>query len=57
MLLYNSMKNLYAVYEKVPAHQNEINGIILGPFKTEDAARLAAEKYGYNNDNYYIDLL
>jgi len=48
------MKEQYAVYEKVPAHGSEANGIILGPFKTQELARLSAE-YGYTSDNYYVD--
>jgi hypothetical protein len=49
------MKEQYVVYEKVPAHGSEVNGIILGPFKTQELARLSAEKYGYTSDNYYVD--
>jgi hypothetical protein len=48
-------KRYYAVYEKVPAHQNEENGVILCPFPTEEEARAAMIKYGYNTENYYID--
>jgi hypothetical protein len=35
------MKEQYVVYEKVPAHGSEVNGIILGPFKTQELARLS----------------
>ena len=48
-------KEQYAVYEKVPAHGKDVNGIILAPFNSEKEAQLAREKYGYNNDNYYVD--
>jgi hypothetical protein len=44
----------YAVYEKVPAHGSAINNVILAPYKSEQEAQEAREKYGYNNDNYYI---
>jgi hypothetical protein len=52
------MENLtinYAVYEKEPAHGSEVNGVILGPYKTKEEAEVSRVKYGYNNDNYYID--
>jgi hypothetical protein len=45
----------YAVYEKTPAHGSILNNVILGPFTSEEEAQNAREKYGYNNDNYYID--
>jgi hypothetical protein len=52
------MKEQYAVYEKVPAHGSEANGIILGPFDTKEEAETLGKKYGYlNGDNYYVDKL
>jgi hypothetical protein len=51
-------KEQYVVYEKVPAHGGEINGVILGgPFKTKEDAEQARQKYGYNSDNYYVGIL
>lgn len=47
----------YAVYEKVPAHGNQVNGVILGPYNTEKDAQVAREKYGYTTDNYFVDKL
>jgi hypothetical protein len=49
------MKEQYAVYEKVPAHQDEVNGIILGNYNTPEEAQEARGRYGYNTDNYYVD--
>jgi len=49
------MKEQYAVYEKEPAHQGDINGIILGNYNTEEEAQEARRKYGYTSDNYYVD--
>jgi L-fucose isomerase-like protein len=55
--LIKEMKEQYAVYEKVPAHGGEINGVILGPFKTKEEAEQVRQKYGYTSDNYYVDIL
>lgn len=49
------MNNQYAVYEKTPAHGSEVNGVILGPFKSEEEAEKAREKWGYTSENYYVD--
>jgi len=46
----------FAIYEKIPRHGREPNGLILGPFDTEDLAKEAGEKWGYSGDNYFIDL-
>ena len=46
----------FAIYEKIPRHGKEPNGLILGPFDTEDLAKEAGEKWGYSGDNYFIDL-
>ena len=54
--LIKEIKEQYAVYEKVPAHGGEINGAILGPFKTKEEAEQARQKYGYTSDNYDIDI-
>jgi hypothetical protein len=55
--MYKIKRVQYAVYEKVPAHGGQINGVILAPFNTEKEAQDAGEKYGYNTDNYYVDKL
>jgi hypothetical protein len=47
----------YAVYEKVPAHGGEVDGVILGNYRTKEEAQEDREKYGYNTDNYYIDVI
>jgi len=49
------LKEQYAVFEKVPAHGREVNGIILGPFNTKEEALEKGKKYGYYGDNYYVD--
>jgi hypothetical protein len=50
-------KEYYAVYEKEPRHQNEKNGVILAHYNTKEEAEKARVKYGYGNDNYYVDKL
>lgn len=50
-------REFYAVYEREPQHGSQKNGVILGPFKTKQAAEQARVKYGYGNDNYYVDIL
>ena len=47
----------YAVYEKVPAHGSEVGGIILAPFSSKEEAQQARENYGYNTNNYYVDII
>lgn len=46
----------YAVYEKNPEHTGSPNSIILSAYKTKEEAQSAREKYGYNTDNYYVDV-
>ena len=48
---------LYAVYEKSPAHGSKEHNIILAPYKTKEEAEQSRIKYGYNTDNYYVDIL
>jgi hypothetical protein len=48
-------KEQFAVFEKVPAHGSEVNGIILGPFNTKEEAIEKRIEYGYTSDNYYVD--
>ncbi len=48
--------NLYAVYEKSPAHGSKEHDVILAPFKTKEEAEQSRIKYGYNTDNYYVDI-
>jgi len=50
-----NLREQYAVYEKVPAHGSEENGIILGPFNSEEDAQQARKKYGYSSSNYFVD--
>jgi hypothetical protein len=50
-------KEQYAVYEKVPAHGSEVDGVILAPYKSKEEAEQARHKYGYSSDNYYIGIL
>lgn len=50
-----SKRKQFAVFEKTPAHGSEVNGIILGPFNTEEEAIEEGNKYGYSSDNYYVD--
>lgn len=45
----------YAVYEKEPRHGKDRNGVILAPFNTSKEAEEAKIKYGYGDDNYYVD--
>jgi hypothetical protein len=45
----------YAVYEKEPRRGKDRNGVILAPFNTIKEAEEAKIKYGYGDDNYYVD--
>lgn len=47
-------KKYFAVYEKVPSHGSTVNGIILGPYDTEEKAQESGKKYGYTGSNYYV---
>ena len=53
------MKNReqYAVYEKSPAHGSEEYDVILAPYNTPEEAQKARELYGYNTDDYYVDVI
>ena len=53
----NNLDKLYAVYEKSPAHGSKEYNVILSPFKTKEEAEQSRIKYGYNTDNYYVDIL
>jgi len=53
----NKQKTLYAVYEKTPAHGSKEHNVILSPFKTKEDAEQSRIKYGYNSNNYYVDIL
>jgi len=33
------------------------NGVILAPYNTKEEAEQARVKYGYGDDNYYVDKL
>ena len=57
MAMIDDINVKFAVYEIEPAHGNKINGVILGPFKTQEDAEQARQKYGYTSDNYYVDIL
>jgi len=48
-------KSEFAVYEKEPAHGKDEDGVILAPFNTKEEAEQAGIKYGYDDDNYYVD--
>ena len=50
-------KEQFAVYEKEPRHGKDKNSVILAPFDTREDAEIAAKKYGYYGDNYYVDKL
>ena len=45
----------FAVYEKEPRHGKDKDGVILEPFNTKEEAEQARIKYGYGDDNYYVD--
>ena len=47
----------YAVYEKEPRHGKDRNGVILAPFNTIKEAEESRIKYGYRDDNYYVDIV
>lgn len=53
----NKKKEQFAVYEKEPAHGKEKDGVILAPYNTKEEAEQARVKYGYGDDNYYVDKL
>lgn len=55
MSKYYFNREQYAVYEKKPAHGGKQNSIVLGPYNTKEEAEQAMERYGYNNENYYVD--
>jgi hypothetical protein len=46
----------YAVFEKIPAHTGKPDSVILAPYNTKEEAQNDREKYGYNTDNYYVDV-
>jgi hypothetical protein len=50
-------KEQFAVYEREPMHGKDKNGVILAPYNTKEEAETAKEKYGYDNNNYYVDVL
>jgi hypothetical protein len=47
----------YAVYEKEPRHGKDENGVILAPFNAIKEAEESRIKYGYRDDNYYVDIV
>jgi len=51
------VKIYYAVYEIEPQHGKNINEIILAPYETKEEAELARIKYGYCDNNYYVDIM
>lgn len=55
--LYSMKREQFAVYEKEPMHGKDKNGVILAPYNTKEEAEQARVKYGYDNDNYYVDKL
>ena len=50
-------KEQFAVFEREPAHGKDKDGVILAPYNTEEEAEQARVKYGYGDDNYYVDKL
>jgi hypothetical protein len=50
-------KEQFAVYEKEPEHGKDNDGVILAPYNTKEEAETAKKRYGYDNDNYYVDIL
>jgi len=48
-------RQFFAVYEREPAHGATPNGVILAPYNTKEEAEEARVRYGYNNENYYVD--
>ena len=50
-------KEKFAVYERSPRHGKDFNGVIMAPFDTKEKAEEARKSYGYDNDNYYVDIL
>lgn len=50
------IKTQYAVFEKVPAHTNKPDSVILAPYNTKEEAQFDRVKYGYDTDNYYVDV-
>lgn len=55
--IMDKKKERFAVYEKEPAHGKDKNGVILAPYNTKEEAETAKKRYGYDNDNYYVDVL
>ena len=50
-------KEQFAVYEREPSHGKDKDGVILAPYNTKEEAETAKKQYGYDNDNYYVDVL
>ena len=55
--IMNKKKEQFAVYEKEPAKGKDNNTVILAPYNTIKEAENAKKRYGYNNNNYYVDVL
>jgi hypothetical protein len=53
----NKQKEMWAIYEKEPAHGSQRDGIIMGPFNTKEESEEVGEKYGYHGENYYVDII
>lgn len=53
----NITREQFAIYEKTPSHGKDKDSVILGSFNTIEEVEQANVKYGYNNENYYIDKL
>lgn len=50
-------KEQFAVYEIEPTHGKTKHGVILAPYNTKEEAETARKLYGYDNDNYYVNIL
>jgi len=46
----------FAVFEKNPTHTGKSNSLILCCYNTKEEAQYDREKYGYNTENYYVDV-
>lgn len=49
------MRKYFAIFERIPAHGSEENGVIMGPYNTKEEAEAARVMYGYTSENYYVD--
>ena len=48
-------RELYAVFEREPQKGPTPNGVVMGPYFSEEEAEQAKIKYGFISDNFYVD--